>query len=147
MKLLLIGCILSHIILFYDSSCPLCLHEVRMLEKRNTNNTLLLVDLHNEKDLAQYPQVDKDKALAVLHAQTSSGDMVFGLDATHAAWSAVGLGYLSAPLRWPLIRYIADFFYRVFISKRHSISRLLTGKAYCSNNTCGSLKKAESSEQ
>ncbi len=117
-----------------------------MLEKRNADNNLLLVDLHDENALARYPHVKKQKAMAILHAQTSSGEMVFGLDATHAAWSAVGLGYLSAPLRWPLIRYVSDFFYRVFISKRHIISRLLTGKAYCNNNTCGPIKKAQSNE-
>ena len=52
----------------------------------------------------------------------------YRLDVTHEAWKAVGVGWLYAPLRWPLIRHVADAFYNVFAKHRYTISYLLTGK-------------------
>ena len=64
--------------------------------------------------------------------------MVTGLDATHAAWQAVGRGWLYAPLRWPVIRIVADMAYNLFARNRYTISYLLTGRRRtCDDGQCG----------
>ena len=57
-----------------------------------------------------------------------NGNVFTGLDVTHKAWSLVGVGWLYAPLRWPVISTIADIGYKIFAKHRYQISYLLTGK-------------------
>ncbi|RUO62083.1 DUF393 domain-containing protein [Pseudidiomarina insulisalsae] len=79
----------------------------------------------------RFPHVDIAEANRILHAQTADGTMLYGLDVTHAAWSAVGRGWLTAPLRWPLLRWLADHGYLGFARYRNRISKLITGKERC----------------
>merc|ERR1712187_1026746 len=56
-----------------------------------------------------------------------SGVVHEGSDAVMTAYSAVGLGWLMAVLRIPLIRFFIDGAYSVVSSHRHTISRWLPG--------------------
>ncbi|WP_421132451.1 thiol-disulfide oxidoreductase DCC family protein [Alteromonas sp. A079] len=115
-------------IIFYDSYCPLCMAEMRHLKKRDKTDSLTLVDIQDPQFSAEYPELDYDALNARIHAMLPSGEIITGLDVTHQAWKAVGVGWLYAPLRWPVIRIFADWFYTVFARHRYTISYLLTGK-------------------
>ena len=120
-----------HLTLFYDGFCPLCVTEMTKLRKLDQHQRLLLVDVQQQNALAPYPQISKQAALTRLHALNQHQIVITGLDVTHAAWSLVGRGWLTAPLRWPVIRWVADVVYLGFARHRYTISRLLTGKARC----------------
>ncbi|MDB2331683.1 DUF393 domain-containing protein [Alteromonas sp.] len=115
-------------IIFYDSYCPLCMAEMRHLKKRDKADSLTLVDIQDPGFSAEYPNLDYDALNARIHAMLPNGEIITGLDVTHQAWKAVGVGWLYAPLRWPVIRIFADWFYTVFARHRYTISYLLTGK-------------------
>lgn len=65
-----------------------------------------------------------------------------GSEAVLTAYSRVGLGWMMAVLRFPLIRWFIDRLYAVVSKHRYSISKLLPGgKALASAVT--SLKDVE----
>ncbi|WP_278357932.1 MULTISPECIES: thiol-disulfide oxidoreductase DCC family protein [Idiomarina] len=121
----------AQLIIFYDGGCPLCVKEMRHLKRLDKEGRIQFENV-NEPDFSQrYPQVEVAKANQYLHGQVSSGEMIYGLDVTHEAWSLVGKGWIIAPLRWPVIRWFADKTYLFFARNRNRISKLLTGKERC----------------
>ena len=119
------------LIIFYDGGCPLCVHEMRQLKRRDKNQQIQFEDVHGEGFSERFPQIDVQHANTILHGQRASGELIYGLDVTYEAWSLVGRGWLIAPLRWPGIRFIADKVYLWFARNRYRISKTLTGKARC----------------
>lgn len=127
-------------IIFYDGACPLCLAEMRQLKKRDKTQSLTLVDIQTEAFSRHYPDLDWHQLNARIHAQLEDGTLISGLDVTYQAWKLVGMGWLYAPLRWPLIRNLADAVYIQFAKHRYTISFLLTGK----KRTCVQCHPSES---
>ena len=117
--------------IFYDSQCPLCLAEMRQLKALDSTGRLGFADLHDTHFSQQYPHIDPARAMAILHGQLDSGELLLGLDVTCKAWSLVGKHQWLVILRWPVVRWIADAVYLVFARYREGISRLLTGKSRC----------------
>jgi predicted DCC family thiol-disulfide oxidoreductase YuxK len=119
--------------IFYDGGCPLCRNEMRHLAARDHRGQLDFVDIHQPDFSAQYPDVDKTQANRILQGRSDDGTMLYGLDVTHRAWSLAGRGWLTAPLRWPGVRWFADRAYLFFARHRYRISRLITGQSRCDN--------------
>lgn len=127
---------MSVLTLFYDGFCPLCVREMAQLRQIDKQGALQLVDIQLAESQALYPQIDFAEASRILLALTADGRLLRGLDSTHAAWSAVGLGYRTAWLRWPVIRWFADKAYLYFAANRYRISYWLTGQARCDSGSC-----------
>jgi len=102
--------------LFYDGQCPLCEKEIRWLKKVQDG----LLDFQNihERSNQQLP-IDKVDMLKQLHLQLPSGEYLIGLDATVRSWSHTPYGILLKPLRWPILRNIADHFYHQWAERRY----------------------------
>ena len=97
-------------LLFYDGNCPLCSREIRLLE-RYKDDHLSLQNIHCVETSALAQPYSKADLLAVLHLKTEHGAWLTGLDATVTAWQHTRVGFLLKPLRWPVIAFIADWFY------------------------------------
>jgi len=132
--------------LFYDGFCPLCVHEMNQLRALDTHGQLMLVDIQQPEAMQAYPQIDVVQASQILLALTADGRLLTGLDSTHAAWSAIGKGYRTAWLRWPLVRVLADKAYRYFAANRYQVSYWLTGAARCQPGQGGSCQRPPSSQ-
>lgn len=92
-------------ILYYDGKCSLCSREISLLNTFK-NSQLELVDLWQvDIDIPRY------ELQRILHLRTAQGDWLTGLDATASAWQHTKFGFILAPLRWPLIKQIADNVY------------------------------------
>ncbi|HAU67804.1 MAG: DUF393 domain-containing protein [Arenicella sp.] len=110
--------------LFYDGRCAMCSKEMKLL-RRLKRAELRLEDIH-KVDLNQWqlPSLDKTVPdhrtlfLSVLHLHTETDQWKTGLDATVAAWSYTPIGWLFRPLRWPLIKNIADYVYTKWAGNR-----------------------------
>ena len=118
--------------IFYDSQCPLCMAEMRLLESHNNDKRLKLIDLHDDNFSKHYPYINKLKAMDILHGELDTGELLLGLDVTCKAWNLVGKHKWLMILRWPIIRILADATYLFFARYRSQISQLLTGKRLCS---------------
>lgn len=117
--------------IFYDGGCPLCVREMKHLKRLDKNQQMAFEDILKEDFLNRFPHVNVENANRILHGQSQTGEMLYGLDVTHAAWSLVGRGWLTAPLRWRILRPITDRIYLWFARNRYSVSKVLTGKARC----------------
>ena len=116
---------------------------MRHLKKRDKQGALTLVDIQTPEFAAQYPELDWHALNARIHGLLPDGSLITGLDVTHQAWKAVGVGWLYAPLRWPVIRIVADWCYIKFAKHRYTISYLLTGK----KRTCDRCVPSETQQE
>lgn len=112
-------------IIFYDGKCPLCSKEMQQLKHADTRNQIVLEDINKDDFEDRYNYIKRQDAQAFLHGQSDSGEMLYGLDVTFAAWKAVGRHSWLKILQLPVIRFFADLGYWVFAKYRLQISSVL----------------------
>jgi len=101
--------------LYYDGKCPLCLREIRSLQKWR-DDRLRLLDVHSCEPAPGEPT--RDAMLQRLHLRAADGSWLRGVDATVQAWSHTRWGFLFRPLRWPLLAPLADRAYDYWARRR-----------------------------
>jgi predicted DCC family thiol-disulfide oxidoreductase YuxK len=126
--------------IFYDGNCPLCTLEMQKLKRYDTNELIVLEDLHQENFSTLFPDIDINKAMQVLHGQYQ-GKLLLALDVTHRAWTLVGRGAIVAPLQFPIVKQLAHRGYLLLAKYRHPISNCLyerfgIGIKTCDKGTC-----------
>jgi predicted DCC family thiol-disulfide oxidoreductase YuxK len=118
----------------YDGECPLCVREIALLRRLDRGRGRL--DLEDiaapDFDPARYGTTLHD-LMARIHGVLPSGQVVEGVEVFRRAYAAVGLGWLVAPTRWPLVRPLADAAYRWFARNR---LRLTGRSAVCASERC-----------
>jgi len=108
--------------IYYDSRCPLCLAEMESLKMHDDAGNLILSDIWTEG--FQPPQGRTvDDLYNRLHAMRADGQLIDGLDVTRCAYQGVNMGWVTAPITWPVLRRVADAVYPVFARNRHRIPR------------------------
>lgn len=119
----------------YDGECPLCLREIRFLERRDRKRgRLQLEDIASpDFDPARYG-LDAQRVMARIHGVLPDGSVIEGVEVFRRAYGAVGLGWLVAPTRWPVLRRLVDLAYRIFARNRlRWTGRALAG---CNDGRC-----------
>jgi predicted DCC family thiol-disulfide oxidoreductase YuxK len=110
--------------LLYDGACPVCNLEMDNLKARNTEGLLQFVDISVPFfDTAPYGAT-LEEMNGLIHAQRPDGTLVVGVEVFRLAYGAVGLGHLTAPTGWPLIKPLVDAAYAMFTRNRYATSRL-----------------------
>ncbi|MBO6751494.1 MULTISPECIES: thiol-disulfide oxidoreductase DCC family protein [Spongiibacter] len=131
---------MTSLTLFYDGRCPLCVAEMRRLAELDSGARLIFEDINHADFSDRYPHIDPIAANRILHGQTNTGEMLYGLDVSCLAWKVVGKHRWMAALRWPVIRWFADIGYRWFARHRYTLSRYLTGQPRCTSH-CENLPR------
>lgn len=121
--------------IFYDGQCPLCSMEMDKLKHYDTQNLILLVNLHDDNFNLRYPHVNHNQAMRILHGQYQ-GEILLGLAVTHRAWTLVGKGFWVAPLNFPIVKQLAHYIYLLIAKYRLPISHFLHKRFGIGNNTC-----------
>jgi predicted DCC family thiol-disulfide oxidoreductase YuxK len=120
--------------LLYDGECPLCVREVKWLQRWNRSGHLAFEDFSGAGfDPARYATT-REELMQAMHGVFPDGRMVRAVEAFREAYSLVGLGWLLAPTRWPVLRPIFDALYRVFARHRVRLGSLF-GRS-CDSGTC-----------
>lgn len=136
----------AELTIFYDGACPLCNQEMHHLRALDTSKRIdffdISTDLQRQRLIQEWPDIEFEQAYRILHGKLPNGELLKGLDVTHKAWSLVGRGFFTAPLRWPLVAPIADRLYLVFAGNRQSISRWFSKTRKPSCRTC-SIKERQ----
>ena len=117
--------------IFYDGGCPLCAIEMRHLQRLNRDGRLGFEDIMAADFNERFPALEWQALNDRIHAMQADGSMLTGLDVSYEAWRLVGPGSLYAPIRWPLVKPVADRFYLWFAKHRYRISFWLTGQKRC----------------
>jgi predicted DCC family thiol-disulfide oxidoreductase YuxK len=119
--------------LLYDGECPLCSREVAMLRRHDAGRgALALVDIAAPGfDPTRYGR-SLDTLLARIHGVAPDGTVIEGMEVFRRAYTAVGLGWVTAPSRWPLVGRLFDAAYAWFAKNRLR----LTGRAHACDGAC-----------
>ena len=112
--------------LLFDGGCPLCVREVRFLQRRDRQARLAFVDIDaSDYDAAVHAGISYRVAMGRIHAITGSGEVLRDVAVFREAYRLIGLGWLYAPTRWPLIGSVVDWVYGIWAARRLQI----TGRA------------------
>lgn len=116
---------------FFDGECPLCMREINMLSRLDRRSRIKLTDIAAPGfDAMATTGQSWDQLMAEIHGRLPDGTLVTGVEVFRRLYGAVGLGFVLAPTRWPLIGRLADAAYEQFARNRLK----LTGR--CSEQTC-----------
>ena len=125
----------AEFILFYDGHCPICQKEVTWLRWKNKKGRLDFQDIQDESfDPQVYGKTFAD-FMAEIHGLYPDGRLVKGVEVFCAAYRAVGLGWLAAPMRWRLMRPLFERLYGVFARHRLRLGAWF-GKKPCGDDSC-----------
>lgn len=120
--------------LLYDGACPFCRRAVEWLKRRDRSGNLLLEDISALGFDAGKYGLSREEVTRVLHGVKPDGTVLKGMDAVREACRTVGLGWLAAPTRLPLLRTASDWLYRLFSCCRAPLGQLVEGG--CPGGTC-----------
>ena len=106
--------------ILYDGACPLCLREVRFLQGRDREpQRLAFVDIDDPLyDPGRHAGISYREAMGRIHAIDGEGAVLRDVAVFRRAYELIGLGWLYAPTRWPLIGSLAEAFYRLWARLR-----------------------------
>jgi predicted DCC family thiol-disulfide oxidoreductase YuxK len=124
----------AEITVLYDGECPLCTREIAMLRRLDRERGRIgFADIAAPGfDARPYGRTQPD-LMARIHAVLPGGALIEGVEVFRRAYAAVGLGWLVAPTRWPILRSLADAAYRWFARNRLR----LTGRSdACATDRC-----------
>lgn len=125
---------------FYDGDCPLCMREIAFLQRRDAGRGIALFeDIAAPGFDAANLGLDHADLMARIHGMLPDGTLIEGVEVFRRVYSAVGLGWLAAPTRWPGFRQLTDAAYRVFARNRLS----WTGRTgTCESAACNTFPEA-----
>lgn len=116
---------IAPVVALYDRACPLCRTEMHRLKARDRHGRLQLVDIAApDFDAAQWG-FELEAMRNALHVRTAEGEWRIGVPGIAEAYRAVGLGWLTWPLRVPGAGRMAARAYRWIAPNRHRVSRWL----------------------
>ena len=111
---------MADLTLLYDGACPLCRREVTFLERRDRarhgeRRRLAFVDIDQaDYNPAAHQGVTYAQAMGRIHGIEASGAVLRDLAVFRRAYELIGLGWLHAPTRWPLVGALAEAAYGVW---------------------------------
>jgi predicted DCC family thiol-disulfide oxidoreductase YuxK len=103
----------------FDGECPLCAREIRFIEWLDRGRGRIeFEDICKPSFDPSAYGLDAVRVMARMHGVLPDGSIVEGFEVFRRAYEAVGLGWLLAPTRWPLLRDIFESGYRIFAKNR-----------------------------
>ncbi|BEV35858.1 DUF393 domain-containing protein [Synechococcus sp. M16CYN] len=105
--------------MLFDGGCPLCMREVRFLQSRDRDQRIAFVNIDSpDYTPSTYANISYRVAMGRIHALTANGEVLRDMAVFREAYLLIGLGWLYAPTRWPLIKPLADIIYAFWASRR-----------------------------
>jgi predicted DCC family thiol-disulfide oxidoreductase YuxK len=106
--------------ILYDGGCPLCLREVRFLQRRDPEpHRLAFVDIDAPTyEPGRHAGISYRDAMGRIHAIDGDGTVLRDVAVFRRAYELIGLGWLYAPTGWPLVGPLAEAAYRLWVRLR-----------------------------
>ncbi|MBP0021383.1 MAG: DUF393 domain-containing protein [Cyanobacteria bacterium SBLK] len=141
--------------LLYDGQCPLCLREVRFLQQRDAGRGwVVFVDIAREDyNAAQHGNIDFETAMGRIHALLPDGTIVKNVEVFRRTYEILGMGWIYAATRLPLIGAIADRLYgiwadyRLVLTGRPSLEEILAQRSQQLQNGCQNRDRCSANQQ
>lgn len=110
--------------LLYDGDCPLCLHEVNFLQKKDAGRGLVsFIDIADDSYVAaENGGVDFATAMGRIHAVLPDGTVIKNVEVFRRIYSILGIGWIYAPTRWPIVGPLVDQLYAIWANLRLKVT-------------------------
>lgn len=110
--------------LLYDGQCPLCLREVRFLQKRDAGRGLVtFVDIAaDDYSPEANGGVDFETAMGRIHAVLADGTVVKNVEVFRRVYEVLGMGWVYAATKLPVIGFIAEALYSLWADWRLALT-------------------------
>ncbi len=110
--------------LLYDGECPFCLREVDFLQKRDAGRGLVaFVDIADDHYTPEvHGGVDFEAAMGRIHAVLPNGTLIKNVEVFRRVYEILGMGWVYAATRWPIIGPIVDTLYRIWADWRLTLT-------------------------
>lgn len=130
--------------LLYDSECPLCLHEVNFLQRRDAGRGLVaFVDIADpDYSPAENGGVDYATAMGRIHAVLPDGSVIKNVEVFRRIYQVLGLGWVYAITQLPIVGGLADWLYglwadrRLALTGRPDLETIVAQRQACSSDRC-----------
>ena len=110
--------------LLYDGECPLCVREVNFLQKRDRGRGLVsFVDIADDDyDPRENGGVDFATAMGRIHAVLADGSVIQNVEVFRRVYEILGIGWIYAATKWPIIGPVVDALYAVWADWRLALT-------------------------
>ena len=115
---------------FYDGACPLCLREIKLLQRLDVKGRIRFTDIASPDFSASDYGRTRNQFMDEIHGRFPDGRWIIGVEVFRQLYASVGFRLLVWPTRLPTISHALDFGYQVFAKHRLR----LTGR--CTAETC-----------
>ncbi|CDN10203.1 MAG: DUF393 domain-containing protein [Richelia sp.] len=106
--------------LLYDGECPLCLREVKFLQKRDAGRGIVaFVDIAADDYQGENNGgIDFKTAMGRIHAVLLDGSVIKNVEVFRRVYEELGMGWLYAVTKLPIISALADALYSIWADWR-----------------------------
>jgi predicted DCC family thiol-disulfide oxidoreductase YuxK len=103
---------------FFDGDCPLCRREIAMLRRMDRHHRILFTDIADEEFSPGTYEKTQSEFMERIHGRLPDGTWVEGVEVFRRLYAAVGLSWIVAVTRLPILSHLLDFGYRFFAKNR-----------------------------
>ena len=106
--------------LLYDGECPLCVREVNFLTKKDAGRGIInFVDIADSSyDPQNNANIDFATAMGRIHAILADGTVIKDVEVFRRVYEELGMGWIYAITKLPIIGAIADWIYSIWADWR-----------------------------
>jgi predicted DCC family thiol-disulfide oxidoreductase YuxK len=110
--------------LLYDGECPLCVREVNFLQRRDAGRGLVaFVDIaRDDYTPADHGGIDFETAMGRIHAVLPDGTVIKNVAVFRRVYEVLGMGWMYAVTKVPIVGAIADWLYGIWADKRLALT-------------------------
>lgn len=107
------------ILVFYDGWCSVCKRTAQQFRKYDRDRGIVrCIDFRSDPVASEAAGVPIETLSASMHARFPDGELLSGPEAIRRVMHALGRGSLASWTRWPIIRPIVDWCYKLFARNR-----------------------------
>ena len=123
--------------IFFDGGCPLCKREVDFLQSRDQKKYLKFIDINSSNfGLEINYGITYKQAMERIHALKNDGSFIKDIEVFQEAYHLIGLGWIYAPTKLPIIDKLFEFIYRLWAKNRLNITFRPSIEKLCSERGC-----------
>jgi len=123
--------------IFFDGGCPLCQREVNFLQSRNNEGNLKFIDINNpDIPLELEYGITYKQSMERIHALKSDGTLIKDIKVFQEAYDLIGLGWVYAPTKLPIIDKLTMSLYGLWAKYRLKLTFRPSIDKLCSTRVC-----------
>ena len=123
--------------IFFDGGCPLCKREVDFLQSRNQKGYLSFIDINSSDFSLDFKYgISYKQAMERIHAFKIDGSVIKDIKFFQEAYSLIGLGWIYAPTKLPILDKLVEFIYGLWAKYRLNITFRPSIEKLCSERGC-----------